>query len=60
MIGDVSSHGFPAALIMALCLSAASIYALESPHPGEVLRKLDDALSGEAGKRGGRGRRCGP
>ena len=47
MIGDVSSHGFPAALIMALCLSAASIYALESPHPGEVLRKLDDALSGE-------------
>ena len=47
MIGDVSSHGFPAALIMALCLSAASIYAMESPDPGEVLRKLDDALSGE-------------
>ena len=47
MIGDVSSHGFPAALIMALCLSAASIYALESPHPAEVLRKLDDALRGE-------------
>jgi sigma-B regulation protein RsbU (phosphoserine phosphatase) len=47
MIGDVSSHGFPAALIMALCLSAASIYALESPHPAEVLRRLDDALSGE-------------
>ena len=47
MIGDVSSHGFPAALIMALCLSAASIYALESPDPADVLRKLDDALSGE-------------
>jgi sigma-B regulation protein RsbU (phosphoserine phosphatase) len=47
MIGDVSSRGFPAALIMALCLSAASIYALESPHPAEVLRRLDDALSGE-------------
>ncbi len=47
MIGDVSSHGFPAALIMALCLSAASIYALESPNPAEVLRKLDDALSAE-------------
>ena len=47
MIGDVSSHGFPAALIMALCLSAASIYALESPDPAEVLRKLDDALRGE-------------
>jgi sigma-B regulation protein RsbU (phosphoserine phosphatase) len=47
MIGDVSSHGFPAALIMALALSAASIYALESPNPGEVLRLLDRALSGE-------------
>ena len=47
MIGDVSSHGFPAALIMAMCLSASSIYALESPHPAEVLRKLDDALRGE-------------
>ncbi len=47
MIGDVSSHGFPAALIMALCLSAASIYALESPDPAEVLRKLDDALRDE-------------
>ena len=47
MIGDVSSHGFPAALIMALCLSAASIYAMESPEPAEVLRKLDDALSDE-------------
>jgi sigma-B regulation protein RsbU (phosphoserine phosphatase) len=47
MIGDVSSHGFPAALIMALCLSAASIYALESPDPAEVLRRLDDALSSE-------------
>ena len=47
MIGDVSSHGFPAALIMALCLSAASIYALESPDPAEVLRKLDDSLRGE-------------
>ena len=47
MIGDVSSHGFPAALIMALSLSAASIYALESPDPAEVLRRLDGALSGE-------------
>ena len=47
MIGDVSSHGFPAALIMALSMSAASIYALESPDPAEVLRRLDRALSGE-------------
>lgn len=47
MIGDVSSHGFPAALIMALSMSAASIYASETPDPAEVLRKLDGALSDE-------------
>jgi sigma-B regulation protein RsbU (phosphoserine phosphatase) len=44
MIGDVSSHGFPAALIMALSMSAASIYASESNSPGRVLRQMDDAL----------------
>ncbi len=47
MIGDVSTHGFPAALIMALSMSAASIYALESPDPSVVLGKMDDALSDE-------------
>jgi sigma-B regulation protein RsbU (phosphoserine phosphatase) len=47
MIGDVSSHGFPAALIMALSMSAASIYASESNSPGEVLRRMDDALQDE-------------
>jgi len=47
MLGDVSTHGFPAALIMALSMSAASIYALESPDPSEVLRKVDDALRDE-------------
>ena len=47
MIGDVSTHGFPAALIMALSMSAASIYALESPDPSVVLRRIDDALSDE-------------
>ncbi len=47
MIGDVSTHGFPAALIMALSMSASSIYALESSSPSEVLRKLDDALRDE-------------
>lgn len=47
MIGDVSTHGFPAALIMALSMSAASIYALEGGCPSEVLRKLDDALIDE-------------
>ena len=47
MIGDVSSHGFPAALIMALSMSAASIYASEANAPGEVLRQMDDALKEE-------------
>lgn len=47
MIGDVSSHGFPAALIMALSMSAASIYATEFASPGEVLRQLDEALRDE-------------
>lgn len=47
MIGDVSTHGFPAALIMALSMSAAGIYALESSDPSVVVRKMDDALADE-------------
>jgi sigma-B regulation protein RsbU (phosphoserine phosphatase) len=47
MIGDVSTHGFPAALIMALSMSAATIYAMEGDCPGAVLRHLDDALADE-------------
>ncbi len=44
MVGDVSGHGFPAALIMALAISAATIYASEFATPAKVLRHLDDAL----------------
>jgi len=47
MIGDVSTHGFPAALIMALSMSAAAIYAMEVDRPAAVLRHLDDALRDE-------------
>lgn len=47
MIGDVSSHGFPAALIMALVMSAAGIYAPESGAPAEVLRRVHRALADE-------------
>jgi sigma-B regulation protein RsbU (phosphoserine phosphatase) len=47
MIGDVSSHGFPAALIMALVMSAVGIYAPESGAPGEVLRRVHRALADE-------------
>ena len=47
MLGDVSLHGFPSALIMTLTLSVAGIYARESTSPARVLRSLDDALAGE-------------
>ena len=47
MVGDVSSHGFPAALIMALAISAATIYASEFATPAKVLRHMDDALRQE-------------
>ncbi len=47
VIADVSSHGFSAALIMALTMSAIAIYAQEADQPGEVLRKLHQALIDE-------------
>jgi sigma-B regulation protein RsbU (phosphoserine phosphatase) len=47
MLGDVSLHGFPSALIMTLTMSAAGIYAREHDSPARVLRDLDDALREE-------------
>jgi len=47
MLGDVSLHGFPSALIMTLTMSAAGIYAREVDSPADVMRKLDDALADE-------------
>ncbi len=47
MVGDVSSHGFPAALIMALALSAATIYAPEHQSPARVLGEMGRALQDE-------------
>ncbi|MCI0433399.1 MAG: SpoIIE family protein phosphatase [Gemmatimonadetes bacterium] len=44
LIGDVSSHGFSAALIMALTLSAVGIYARSTDSPAEVLRHVHRAL----------------
>jgi phosphoserine phosphatase RsbU/P len=44
MIGDVSSHGFSAALIMALTMSAVAIHASEGDPPAEVLRRVHHAL----------------
>ncbi len=47
MVGDVSGHGFPAALIMTLTMSAATIYAAEFDSPADVLEHLDLSLRDE-------------
>jgi phosphoserine phosphatase RsbU/P len=47
MIGDVSSHGFSAALIMALTMSAVAIHASEGHPPAEVLQRVHRALIDE-------------
>lgn len=47
MIGDVSGHGFPAALIMALVMSAAAIYAKAGASPSDVLEHVDRAIGHE-------------
>ncbi len=47
MIGDVSSHGYRAALIMALAMSAAAIHAQTTSDPGETLQALLDSLRDE-------------
>jgi sigma-B regulation protein RsbU (phosphoserine phosphatase) len=47
MVGDVSSHGFSAALVMALVMSAAGIHAASSFTPDETLSLLLESLSRE-------------
>jgi phosphoserine phosphatase RsbU/P len=47
MIGDVASHGFAAALIMALTMSAVAIHASEGDAPSEVLRRVHRTLIDE-------------
>ncbi len=47
MIGDVSSHGFGAALIMALAMAASGIHAEAAGAPGQVLADLEDSLAEE-------------
>ncbi len=47
MIGDVSGHGFSAAMIMALVMSAAAIYAQQEEAPAQVLRYVDRAIGEE-------------
>jgi phosphoserine phosphatase RsbU/P len=47
MIGDVSGHGYQAALIMALTMSASAIHAQSTTDPAETLKALLDSLSDE-------------
>ncbi|MDQ6737623.1 MAG: SpoIIE family protein phosphatase [Gemmatimonadota bacterium] len=47
MIGDVSSHGYRAALIMALTMSAAAIHAQSTLDPGAMLHALLYSLRDE-------------
>ena len=47
LIGDVSSHGFGAALIMALTISAVAIHASEGDAPSQVLHRTHRAVSDE-------------
>jgi sigma-B regulation protein RsbU (phosphoserine phosphatase) len=47
MIGDVSSHGYRAALIMALALSASAIHAQGTTDPGAALGGLVETLRDE-------------
>lgn len=47
MIGDVSGHGYQAALIMALTMSAAAIHSQTNPDPGDMLHSLFTTLRDE-------------
>jgi sigma-B regulation protein RsbU (phosphoserine phosphatase) len=47
MIGDVSGHGYQAALIMALTMSAAAIHSQTTIDPGEMLHALMTTLRDE-------------
>ena len=47
MLGDVSSHGFSAALVMALVLSAAGVHMAAPATPDETLTGMLESLSAE-------------
>jgi sigma-B regulation protein RsbU (phosphoserine phosphatase) len=44
MVGDVASHGFPAALVMAAVMAAAGVQAGSGASPDLILRTLHDNL----------------
>jgi phosphoserine phosphatase RsbU/P len=47
MIGDVSGHGYQAALIMALTMSASAIHSQATLDPGKMLQALAETLREE-------------
>src|SRR5258708_19703805 len=47
MIGDVSSPGFGAAIIMALAMAASGIHAEAAESPAAVLDRLQESLDSE-------------
>lgn len=47
LLGDVSSHGISAALVMAQLMGAASLVAPVADDPGTVLRRLRDQVAPE-------------
>ncbi|MGH7508185.1 MAG: PP2C family protein-serine/threonine phosphatase [Gemmatimonadales bacterium] len=47
MLGDVASHGFSAALVMAMVMSAAGIHAASAATPDAALAALLESLSAE-------------
>ena len=47
MIGDVTSHGFGAALIMALAMAASGIHGESADSPSEAMERLEESLKDE-------------
>lgn len=47
MVGDVSGHGYQAALVMALTMSASAIHAQSTADPGDMLGSLLHSLEDE-------------
>jgi sigma-B regulation protein RsbU (phosphoserine phosphatase) len=50
MIGDVTSHGFASALIMALAMAASGIHAAAASSPSDALERLEQSLIPELGR----------
>src|SRR5439155_158940 len=50
IIGDVTSHGFGAALIMALVMAASGIHAQAGERPTDVLQRIEQSLTDELGR----------